>query len=123
MTRNGLPPEGGTQAQPVPVPTGDENELSQIAQDLACPHCGSDQVQIVGMIAPDDERAETVRTYKLGLTGAGVGGAVGALLGPVGVAGGMALGSLLGSNRAQRENLKQRAETSCPDCGHHGRGN
>jgi predicted RNA-binding Zn-ribbon protein involved in translation (DUF1610 family) len=99
-----------------------EDELAQLAQDIACPECGDVAVQLVEVLSPDEVTDETVAAFKGGLKGALAGGIGGSPFGPGGVGVGMAGGAMAGSSHGRTQAKKERLVVSCPSCGYHGNG-
>ncbi|NGM71553.1 hypothetical protein G6M89_21650 [Natronolimnobius sp. AArcel1] len=99
----------------------EDDELAQIAQQIACPNCGDLPVSLVEVLSPDEVSDESVKAFKNGLKGALVGGITGAPLGPGGIGLGMAGGALIGSDQGRKQAKKERLVVSCPCCGYHGR--
>lgn len=99
----------------------EDDELAQIAQQIACPNCGDLPVSLVEVLSPEEVSSEAVEAFKNGLKGALVGGIAGAPLGPGGVSLGMAGGALFGSDQGRKQAKKERLVISCSCCGYHGR--
>ena len=100
-----------------------KDELSSVAQDIACPKCGDAAVDLVRVLSPDEATDESVAAFKGGLAGALAGGIAGAVFGPAGIGVGMAGGALAGSDQTRTNAQKERLVVSCPCCGYHGRAN
>lgn len=124
MSLHNSPPNGGTiRAVPVSNVASEGDELYEIAKNLACPECGENvPIRFVKLLAPEDQIDESVESYKQGLVGALVCGALGAVAGPAGIAVGMAGGSFFGSQKGSEDAKKASLEVNCPCCGHTGRG-
>lgn len=99
----------------------EDDELAQLAQELACPNCGDLPVEIVRVLSPEEATSESVAAFKGGLVGALAGGIAGAPFGPGGIGAGMGGGALVGSEQARKEAKKERLVASCRSCGYHGR--
>lgn len=120
MSRNNLPPNGGTPEQ-IASSALEDDKLAKIAQDIACPECGDLPIRVVGVVAPEDAEDETIAAFKTGLAGSLIGGILGAPLGPGGVALGMAGGGFAGSQTGAENAKKKRLVVECESCGYHGR--
>lgn len=106
---------------PISSPFIGDDELAELAQDIACPECGEAPVEIVRILSPEDATNESVAAFKKGLAYALGGGVAGSPLGPGGIGLGMAGGALYGSEQGRKEAKMERLLVSCWHCGHHGR--